>query len=201
MGLSTRAMVLFLSALAAILFFLPANMMKNVYWGERKIVERQLGNDTLQNLEKKSSEWFNWVVVDTGALRQSYALCERKSEDSFKDAGFGELVAGRLDVFWLCIKHMFFRFGMLQLWFPCALALFPTLIIDAYLQRKIRQNQFSSSGTLLHHSTGVSITMIAMIVTVTPLLPITMGPLYVPIGLAACGFAAWLWLAMYQKRS
>lgn len=200
-GLSIKAFLLLLIAFTAILLFLPAKSMKKVYWADRKLVEERLGADTLQNVEKKSSAWFKSAIIDTGILEESYGFWGKHSGVTSLEKGIGESAASRLDVFWMCIRHMFFRFGLLHLWLPCALALLPTLLIDAWLKRKVRQNQFSSANTLQHHLTGTVITLVALFMVVTPLLPLPIEPFYVPVGLAVCGFVVWLWLAMYQKRS
>jgi hypothetical protein len=202
-GISIRAwaIALFLSELGLIFLLLPADVLCRTYAQERQMVASQLGEDALKNLEEKSSTWFKRLVVDTGALKTCYALCEHEGADNFDDRGFSRWFAHRLDVFWTAVKQMFFRFGMLRMWLPCSLAFLIPLFADAWLQRRIRQNQFAYSNTLIHHYGGMLIALVLTGLLLAPLLPLPMQPLSVPLGLGLVGASFWFWLANYQKRS
>jgi len=175
--------------------------MEKVYIQERQIVKSQLGEETLQNIERKSSEWFKRVIVDSGVLRSSYALCERQGKDRFDDRGLAALFAHRLDVFWVAVRQMFFRFGQIYIWFPCVAVIFPPLLFDAYQKLQIRKNQSSHFSPLEYHWAWKSIVFLLLGLTLGPMLPCSIPPMLVPLWIGSLGAALWWWLAYMPKRS
>lgn len=203
-GITLRAWTLTLLSMELVLIFLflPASWLQQVYCHERGLAAGRLGEETAAGIERKSAAWFQQVLVDNGVLQHSYFLCEgeRDEKDRFDDRGLGAIFARRLDVFWLAVRHMFYRFGMIELWGVCALFLLP-LTVDASLQRCIRQNRFAYSSPMVHHGAGIIVSMVFMGLVLSPMLPLTMSPMSTPAGLALCGAALWFYLSNYQKRN
>ena len=199
--LRTWALTLFLSELGLIFLVLPASRMVQVYGHERGMVASQLGEETQKRIDEKSADWFKRAIVDSGVLAGSYSLCLRQGKDRFDDRGLGALFAKRLDVFWLAVRQMFFRFGLLTIWLPCVLVIFLPLVVDACMQRQIRKNQFAPANTLVYHYALVLISLLVIGIILAPLLPVPMAPLGVPLGLAVIGVALWFGLVITQKRT
>jgi len=201
-GWSIRAWTLglLLTELGIIFLFVPAHWLEGVYRQERQLAASRLGEATLQRLEEKSSDWYQKLVVDTGIKPASAALCERQGKDRFDDRGFSNLFACRLEVFWLAVRHLFFRFAALEVWWPTALAFFLPILVDAYLQRCIRQNQFAYASPTIHYYSRLLISMLIMGLVLAPMLPWTLSPLNTPLALGICGVALWFRMAYTQKR-
>jgi hypothetical protein len=200
-SLPVLTLVLFLSELGLIFLALPASRMKQVHVSELQMVQRQLGEEVLQSIEATSSGWFKRFVVDTGVLASSYSLAERRGKDPFDDRGLGSWFANRLDVFWVAIRQMLFRFGVVELWLPCALLFIPAAFIDAVLQRQILKYQTGSSSPLMYRIAEWIIAGVFMVLLLSPLMPVTMmSPLAVPVGLGAVAFALWFAVVKSAKR-
>ena len=193
--------ILFCSVLGVIFLILPASSMKEVYVQERQIVKSQLGEETLERIEQKSSAWFKRAIVDTGVLAGSYSLCERRVKDRFDDRGFGGWFGNRLDVVWIAVRQMFFRFGQIYIWFPCVAVFFPPLIFDGYQKRQIRKNQSSNFSPLTYCWAWRSMMFLLLGLTLGPMIPYTLPPMIVPVWIGLLGAALWFWLAFMPKRS
>lgn len=175
--------------------------MEGIYVRERQMVKSQLGAETLQKIEQQSSDWFKRVIVDTGILRGSYALPERQGRDRFDDRGLGAWFGNRLDVFWVAVRQMFFRFGQIYVWFPCVLVFFPPLLFDAYQRLQIRKNQSSHFSPLGYHWAWKAVIFLLLGLTLGPMIPYTLPPMLVPVWIGSLGAALWWWLAYMPKRS
>jgi hypothetical protein len=193
--------ILFCSGMGMIFLILPASSMERVYVQEKQIVRSQLGEETLQKIERNSSEWFKRIIVDSGVLRSSYALCERQGKDRFDDRGLAALFAHRLDVFWVAVRQMFFRFGQIYFWFPCVAVIFPPLLFDAYQKLQIRKNQSSHFSPLGYYWSSKIMAFLLLGLTLGPMIPHTLPPLILPGWIGLLGVALWFWLAYMPKRS
>jgi hypothetical protein len=200
-SLPVLTLVLLLSELGVIFLCLPASWMKQVYVQERQLVERQLGEEVLQSIETTTSGWFKRFVVDTGVLASSYSLAERRGKDPFDDRGLGGWFANRLDVFWVAIRQMLFRFGVVELWLSCALLFIAAAFIDALLQRQILKYETGAASPLMYRIAEWIIAGVFMAIFLSPLLPVTMmSPLAVPVGMGAVAFALWFAVVKSAKR-
>jgi hypothetical protein len=199
--LRTWTLALLLTELGLIFLFLPGAWMKQVYLGERRTVARQLGGEVLAKVEAESSGWFQRLIVDTGVLAGSYALCEREGRDPFDDRGLGNFFGDRLDVFWVAVRQLFFRLGVVALWTWCVLLMLAATVTDALLQRQMLKCRSGSASPLVYHYAGVLIALVFMGLLLAPLLPVPiMSPLSAPAGLALVCLALWAGLVRSAKR-
>jgi len=183
-----------------VIFFTPGSSILRIYSQDRQMVAGQLGEETLKSVEAKSSGWFKSLIVDTGALKECYGLCEREGRDRFDDRGLAAWFAKRLDVFWVAVRFMFFRFGEIYIWWPCVAAMFIPLLMDSYLLRQIRKNQSSHfSPTGYSWSKKIFYGLLAGLI-LGPMVPYKIPPMVVPVVLGLLGAAAWGWVAYSPKR-
>jgi hypothetical protein len=195
----TKILVYLLTVLGLIFCILPMSWMKGVYVQDRWGVERQLGKQTLNEIERKSSDWFQKSLVDTGVLRGSYGFLERQGKDPFDDRGLGALFANRLDVLWVAVRQMFFRFYVWLIWLPCAMILVP-LAHDAYQHLQIRKNQSSSFSAAWYSLAKSCFAGLLAGLILGPIMPFQIPPMAVPVALGGLGAAMWGWLAYSPKR-
>lgn len=191
---------LLLTELAAIFLFLSYDGLRNTYRQERQQVVSQLGEEAFSEIEQKSSTWFRYLVVDTGILDGSYSLCARQGKDKFDDRGLGNWFAHRLDVTWLAIQEMFFRFFAIKFWQPFAIALLVPMLADAWCKRAVRKNQFAASSPIACGYSKIFIYAVIIVALLAPMAPIKIKPIYVPGVLALCGIAMWVGMVYRQKR-
>jgi ABC-type multidrug transport system fused ATPase/permease subunit len=202
-GISLRSwtLMLLLTELGLVFLFLGGPTMKKIYVQERQQVSSELGQDALNHVEKQSSGWFQRTVVDTGVLAGSYSMCKRRGSDKFDDRGLGKLFADRLDVFWVAVRQMFFRFAVVAIWLPCVLLLFPVILFDGIIQRQILKYQSGASSPMMYHAAGLMIALVFMLLLLAPFMPLNiMAPLGVPLGLSLMGAAIWCGVVRSAKR-
>lgn len=199
-GLLTKALIALCVELGVIFLIMPASSMQRVYFQDRQWVAGHLGEGMLKSIEAKSSGWFKRMIVDTGALRECYALCEREGKDRFDDRGLAKLFANRLDVFWVAVRLMFFRFGEIYIWWPCVLIMYLSLLVDSYLLREIRKNQSSHFSPSVYNFAKMSFAWLLTILILGPMVPYEIPPMVVPLVLGALGATMWGWVAYSPKR-
>ena len=202
MGLSFCgwAVSLLLTEVAAIFLFLSYDQLRNTYLHERRQVVSQLGEEAFAEIEQKSSTWFRHLVVDTGILDGSYSICARQGKDKFDDRGLGDWFAYRLDVTWLAIQEMFFRFAAIRVWVPFVMVMLVPIFGDGWCMREIRKNRFAAASPAYCGYSKYLLYAVVLGIILAPLLPAAMNPVYVPIGLAMCGVALWVGMVYRHKR-
>ncbi|MBW1952086.1 MAG: DUF4400 domain-containing protein [Deltaproteobacteria bacterium] len=189
-----------LTELGVIFLAVPFTMLKDTYIRERQLVARSLGEKNLEQVEKKSSAWFRRYLVDTGILEGSYAICNRQGRDRFDDRGFSGWFANRLDVFWMAVRQVFFRFQTVGIWLPCVPVMLLPVMGDSYCQRQIRKYRFTPASPLIYGYTRKFIAFSLLVLTATPFFPLTIPPLIFPVLLGLGGLALWLEVAYTHKR-
>lgn len=179
---------------------LPSAWVREAYVLERRQAGEVFGEDTRRWLDQKADRWFKRLVIDSGLLSGSYALCSRAQNDPFDDRGLGALFAGRFDVLWTAVRLYLFRLMQLGIWGWCAVVFLAPLVADAGLQRRIRQYQSSHSSPTVHKYSRLAFWSAVGWLLMGPATPIALPPLSVPLNLALGGAAFWVMWALAPKR-
>ena len=193
-------LVLFLNELGLIFLFLPAATVQEVSAREERLVAAELGQEALDYVVSASGRKFKLLFLDTGAVEASFTLCGYQGKDRFDDRGLGRWLFQRLQVVWMVIRQMVFRWEVMALWLPGAVIFAAPLLVDSLVQREIRKYQFSFASPLVHKKTWHFLRLLLAAAVLLPLLPVSVPPLAYPAALGAGGLALWAMILNIQKR-
>lgn len=193
-------LVLFLNELGLIFLFLPASTVQEVSAREERLVAAELGQEALDYVVAASGRKFKWLFLDTGVLEASFTFCGYQGKDRFDDRGLGRWLFNRLQVVWMVVRQMVFRWEVMALWLPATLVFAAPLVVDSVAQREIRKYQFSFASPLVHRKSGHFLRYLGAGAVLLPLLPVSVPPMVYPAALGAAGLALWVMLVNIQKR-
>lgn len=193
-------LVLFLNELGLTFLFLPASTVQEVSAREERLLAAELGREALDYVVGESGRKFKLLLLDTGVVEASFTLCGYQGKDKFDDRGLGRWLFLRLQVVWMAVRQMFFRWEVMALWLPGAGIFAAPLLVDALAQREIRKYQFSFASPLVHKRTWHFLKLLGAAAVLLPLLPLSVPPLAYPAALGLGGLALWAMLINIQKR-
>lgn len=193
-------LVLLLNELALVFLFLPPQTIQEVSAREARLVAADLGEDALAYTAERSGQRFRRLLVDTGVVDASFLFVNQQGRDRFDDRGLGAWVSRRLQVFWLTVRQMFFRWEVMALWLPGLLVFLVPLWVDGMVQREIRKYQFSYASPLWHRKASLVIKALLAAAVLLPFLPVSVPPLAYPAALGLGGLSFWAMVVNMQKR-
>ena len=194
--------ILLLNEIALVGLLLPKPTLERLHAREMRLLSAQMGNEAPELLGNWADQWFKQAFVDTGVVEGSERFFERKENprDPFDDRGFGNWMQKRVEVTWLALRYGLYRWGLLLIWLPLLLAAMAPVTLDALCRRDIRKYRFSYSSPLVHHNAKRLLWVVIMLVVFLPLLPLSVPPMAIPVGLSMGLMGWWVYLANLQKR-
>lgn len=193
-------LVLLLNELALVFLFLPPQAIQEVSAREARLVAADLGEDALTYATERSGRRFRQLIVDPGILDATFMFVNHQGRDRFDDRGLGAWVSRRLQVFWLTVRQMFFRWEVMALWLPGLLVFLVPLWVDGMVQREIRKYQFSYASPLWHRKASLVIKVLLAAAVLLPFMPVSVPPLAYPAALGLGGLSFWAMVVNLQKR-
>jgi len=193
-------LVAFLNELGLVFLFLPAAAVQEVSAREERLVASELGQEAVEYVVAESGRKFKRLLLDTGIIEASFTFCGYRGQDRFDDRGLGRWFFQRLQVMWMVVRQMFFRWEVMALWLPGAAIFTVPLLVDGMVQREIRKYQFSFASPLVHRKTRLLLHFLLAAAVLLPLLPLSVPPLAYPAALGCAGMALWVMVLSIQKR-
>ncbi|MBE6423084.1 DUF4400 domain-containing protein [Succinivibrio dextrinosolvens] len=166
-------LVIFILELLLLVTFMTPEAVTRVMAMEGVKIENTLGTETLRELDKRTSESFNSLVIESGAYADMWHTLiptedEKAKSGRLKDTGKGlfRWIEDRLNVCMFLFFQFLERFHLMGLWFPSSVLIFMASVYSGLILRKIKQGSFAFSSPTAHRS---GIRTILIMVTLLPL--------------------------------
>ena len=165
--------VIFIFELLFLVLFMTPERVTRVMAVEGIKIQSSLGVKTLRELDKRTSESFNAIMIDSGLYADMWHTLiptedEKKASGSLRNTGSGlfRWIEDRLNVCMFLFFQFLERLHLMGLWFPSSCLVFLASIFSGLLLRRIKQGSFAFSSPTAHRS---GIRVILVMVTLLPL--------------------------------
>ncbi len=164
---------IFVMELLLLVTFISPEMVTRVMAMEGVSIENSLGTSTLRELDKRSSESFDSLVISSGLYADMWHTLiptedEKKASGKLQNTGKGlfKWMEDRLNVCMFLFFQFLERLHLMGLWFPSSVLVFLASLYSGFTLRRIKQGSFAFSSPTAHRS---GIRAILIIVTLLPL--------------------------------
>lgn len=196
----------FLEILFLIAFSSPRYISKVIAYEGIKI-EDSLGTNTLRELDKRTSQWFNTSLIESGAYAEIWHMLipneyERKKSSSLNNLGNGlfRWVDDRLTVCMFLIFQFFERLHLMLMWLPSSALVFAAAGYTGLELRRIKQGDFAYASPVRHRTAAKVITGAIAVLPLYFLMPFAISPYIYPIVNCTAAFLIMVIISNIAKR-
>ncbi len=174
---------------------------------ERLSISQWLGEKTELQIMSRSDEWYRSLFMDTGIVDStlSYFLPENginmkwDAETYRREAELRNTIIERHRVIWSSIYLVLYRISNISNWFILLLPLIVPLVVDGWMKRECRKWEFAFVSPLYRKFGFKLVTIIAIILSIIAVAPVSVPALVIPIGIAVSSFGLWVAIVNTQK--
>lgn len=172
-GWGKTCLFIFVMELLLLVTFASPEMVTRVMAREGVSIENSLGTSTLRELDKRTSESFDSLVISSGLYADMWHTLiptedEKRASGKLQNTGKGlfKWMEDRLNVCMFLFFQFLERLHLMGLWFPSSVLVFLASLYSGFTLRRIKQGSFAFSSPTAHRS---GIRAILIIVTLLPL--------------------------------
>ncbi|SFS32494.1 protein of unknown function [Succinivibrio dextrinosolvens] len=180
--------LIFVFELLFLVLFLSPEHVATTMAKEGVKIETTLGTDTLRELDKRTSQSFSSLFLESGLYAGVWHTLiptedEKEKSGAFKNTGKGlfKWAEDKLTVCMFLMFQLLFRVHLMGMWLPSALLVLTASVYSGINLRRIKQGNFAFSSPTAHRS---AIRGIIVMVTLLPLyffLPMSVSPYLYPV--------------------
>lgn len=154
-----NCLIIFILETPLLVFLMTPERVTRVMAMEGVKIENSLGTSTMRELDKRASESFNSMFIESGLYADLWHTLiptedEKKNSGALKNTGGGlfRWIDDRLTVCMFLFFQILERFHLMALWFPSCTLIFIASIYSGLALRRIKQGSFAFSSPTAHRT-------------------------------------------------
>ena len=178
--------IIFMLEVLLLMAFMTTDGVSRIMAMEGISIENSLGTDALKEIDKRASESFYELVVESGLYADLHKVMvpENKkpatSDIEKKGKGAVNWIEGRLNAWMYLLFQFLERVHLLVLWLPSSSLVFFACLYSGIALRMIKQGNFAFSSPAAHRSGIRSIIFIVAMLPLYFLFPAPITPYLYP---------------------
>jgi hypothetical protein len=197
----------FVLEIVVILIFIPGDWTRKVIAEERVLLQSSLGIETVHWIEKKSNDWYQTTIIDSGLYKTAFHVLVPTDEERNNSRGMADMgdwwfvwVNSRIEALADVIYQFYTRTALFLIWAPYMLILLFPSIYDGLMNWRIKRSNFAYSSPVIHrYSVRFTFYLVTGLV-IAFFAPITLNPIIIPVVMMACCVLVGLTVSNFQKR-
>lgn len=186
----------------AVLLFVPSRHVARYNNAERVSVAAGLGAQAEHYVLESANRWYRITLIDTGmtAALNDFLFGNYTPPVSNPNESVTNYAHDRVATFWRLLYALYYRVALIWLWIPYLLPLAIPALVDAAMERKVRQWRFSFVSPMTRAVAARAGGALVMALGVVLMIPLHVPPLAYPLLVAALLGTTWMRVANLQKR-